>query len=326
MTGNILILVLLLALAIGFIFLARAAWRSRYGAVRWLGLVLSGLLALVFVAVSAVVAIGIVKLYTAPYQYTSTTIPVTGGTGDVQRGAKLAQLCAGCHSTAGKPPLDGSVDDFLGGGGGPPFGTLYAPNLTPGGPLKEWTDADIARAIREGVDKNGQPLMIMPSKALRNLSDEDVAALIAYLRSQPAVQRDVPAKQLSPLAAALVGAGMFPTSAQPPLTGPVPAPAPGTPDHGKYLVMALGCTDCHGDHLTGMPPGGFGPSGSNLTAIVPNWQEGDLITLFRTGKDPNGHQVSEDMPWQEYTNVFSDADLKDIYSYLHSLPKLPSMQ
>ncbi len=322
MLVNILILILLFALVIGLIFLARAAWRSRQALVRWPGLVLSGLLAVVVTAVGVIVAVGLVRLNVSPYANTAA-IPVTGSSGNAERGAKLAQLCTGCHSSTGSLPLDGSHDNFLADS---PFGTLYAPNLTPGGPLKDWTDPEIARAIREGVDKNGRPLMIMPSKALRNLSDEDVASIIAYLRTQPAVPTERPARNLSVVAAALVGAGIFPTSAQPPLTAPVDTPRAGTPDYGGYLVHALGCIDCHGDKLNGVPPGGFGPSGPNLTALVPGWQEQDLVALFRSGKDPSGRQVSDDMPWKEYTHVFSDADLHDIYTYLHGLQRLPTAQ
>jgi mono/diheme cytochrome c family protein len=101
-------------------------------------------------------------------------------------------------------------------------------------------------------------------------------------------------------------------------------PAAGTTEKGNYLVHAMGCIDCHADNLAGAPPGSFGPSGPNLTAIVPGWQEKDLITLFRTGKAPSGKQISDQMPWNDYNRAFSDAELKDIFSYLHGLDKLPN--
>ncbi len=315
---NIVFLVLLIALAVLFVLLARAAWHSRRGIVRWPGMLLSGLLALVFTAVSVVAVIGLVRLNAAPYRYETAIIPVTGASGLVEQGAKKAALCVGCHSSTGEFPLDGSAEDFL-GGGGPPLGTLWAPNLTPGGPLKDWSDAEIARALREGVDKDGRPLLVMPSKALHNLSDEDTAAIIAFLRSQPAVERDLPERQMTLLAALLVGSGMFPTSAQPPISEPIDTPPAGTVEKGRYLVYATGCIDCHGDDLTGMPAGGFSPSGPNLTAIVPSWSEEDLINLFRAGKDPTGRMVSDDMPWYEYNAALSDEELKDMYTYLHGL-------
>jgi len=326
MLTNILILIVLVLLAAGLILLARAAWRSRRAIVRWPVVIVSGLLALIMTVFIVVAGIGLVRLNSAPYAYSTTaSIPVTGASDQVERGAQKAVLCAGCHSSNGQLPLDGSAENFL--DGGPPFGTIWASNLTPGGPLKDWTDAEIARAIREGVDKDGRPLLIMPSKPMHNLSDADTAALIAYLRSQPAVKRDLPETQLNILGAALIGSGMFTTSAQPPITQPIENPPPGTAENGHYLVYSVGCIDCHGDNLAGIPPGGFGPSGPNLTVIVPNWEEEDFVTFFRTGVDPTGHQVSnEQMPLNDFSAALTDDELKDMYKYLSGLQELPTNQ
>src|SRR5258706_439179 len=98
--------------------------------------------------------------------------------------------------------------------GGPPFGTLWAPNLTQAGEISEWSDGEVIRAIREGVHKSGRALVVMPSEVFHNLSDADVEAIVAYLRSEPAVAPRNPATRLNILAAALIGAGVFTTSAQ----------------------------------------------------------------------------------------------------------------
>ena len=90
------------------------------------------------------------------------------------------------------------------------MGVLYATNLTPGGPLKDWTDGEIVRAIREGVGQDGRALIGMPSQAYRNLSDADVQALVAYLRSQPAVDNPQPARNLNVAGRALPGRGHVP--------------------------------------------------------------------------------------------------------------------
>ena len=165
-------------------------------------------------------------------------------------GQRYAIGCAGCHSSTENLPLDGGKDNFL--AGGPPLGSIYAPNLTPGGPLKDWTDAEIIRAIREGVDKDGRPLLIMPSRNLHGMSDADAQAMVAYLRSTPAVEREVPKTNLNALGAIIVASGMFPTSAQPPITGPVASPQPGTVANGEYVIST--CRDCHGQDLAGMLP------------------------------------------------------------------------
>ncbi|HVN53558.1 MAG TPA: cytochrome c [Anaerolineaceae bacterium] len=323
MVVNILLLIVLLLVAVGFILLARRAWRARKGFVRWAGVIFSGLLALVFTAVVVVAAIGMVRLNVSPYQYATVNIPVTGSADQVTRGEKLAHVCIGCHSSTGALPLDGSKDDFL-AGGGPPFGSFYAPNLTPGGPLKDWSDAEIARAMREGVDNQGRPLIIMPSEPLHHLSDADTAAIIAYLRSQPVIpSRHEPHKNLNLVAAIFFGAGLFPTSAQPPITQPISAPALGTAEYGKYLVTSMGCADCHGKSYAGTP-GGQVPAGPNLTAVVPKMSEQDFINVFRTGKGLNGRPLSDEMPWKDYNGAFSDAELKDIFQFMHDLQPLPN--
>jgi mono/diheme cytochrome c family protein len=228
-----------------------------------------------------------------------------------------ARACAGCHSTTNDLPLDGGNNNFLGG----PLGTLYAPNLTPGGPLKDWSDGEIARAIREGIDKNGRPLLIMPSGSFHSMSDADVQALVAALRAQKPTPHDAPSRNMGLMGTVLIGAGMFPTAVQPPLSGPVAAPPRGvTAEYGQYLVKILGCQECHGQDLAGVPPGRGGPSGPNLTVLVPKWGEADFVKTIRTGVDPAGKTLDpEQMPWKEFSNASSDDDLKAMYQYLHGL-------
>ncbi|MGH2518592.1 MAG: c-type cytochrome [Chloroflexota bacterium] len=165
-------------------------------------------------------------------------------------GQQRAHYCAACHSTNSQLPLSGRNSNFLGS----PLATLYAPNLTPGGKLKAWTDGQFLRAIRDGVDASGHSLMIMPSDAFHHLSDHDARALVAYLRSQPAVQHQVPERDVQ------IGAGLFPTSAQPAIKEPVTAPpAAVTKEYGQYLVESIGCSSCHGENLTDKKPGAGRP-------------------------------------------------------------------
>lgn len=235
------------------------------------------------------------------------------------RGEHLAYLCVGCHSANHQLPLAGGANFFA--SGGPPFGAIYPPNLTPSA-LKNWSDGQIIRAIREGVDNNGRALVIMPSQHLHAMSDEDVRSLVAYLRAQPAVPSTFPETQLNLLGAIAVGAGMFPTSVQPAITTVVTAPPIGpTPEYGRYAVTFSGCTECHGANLTGGNPAGFAPVGPNLRQIVGTWQQADFLRFFRTGVDPNGRRVDpEEMPWTEFGAAFTDPELTAIYAYIRSLP------
>lgn len=309
--------IVLVALVALFSWLAKRAWGSKRKILKWVGLVLAGLLTLIFALALVVALIGFSKL-NASQNNPAANVKVASTPDQLARGEKLAAGCTGCHSSAHHPPLDGGTENFL--AGGPPLGAVYGSNLTPGGDLKDWSDGEIIRAIREGVDDTGRPLLIMPSAGLRNLSDADVQAIVAYLRSQPAVKHDVPEPSMTVLGALFVGAGLFPTSAQPPITQPVIAPPAGvTADYGKYLVSFSGCRECHGENLAGGKPGGFTPVGPNLTKIGSTWSEADFVKASRTGVKPDGKAFTADMPWQEFAAMYSDDDLKAIFAYFKTL-------
>lgn len=319
-------LAVLLVLVLLFGFLARRAWGARNRAVKWLGGGLTSLLTLVVLLLFVLALIGTYKLNVSGNHpvpnLTAATAPDR-----IAQGEKFARLCAGCHSTKGDLPLDGSKGDVLAqpgpnGESAPPLGSLYFPNLTPAGETKDWTDGEIMRAIREGVHKSGRPLIIMPSMAFKNVSDADVQAIVGYLRSMPAVQNSTPPPRLNVLAAIMIGVGLFPTSEQPAITQPIVAPPAGTTaEYGKYLVSAAGCKDCHGENLDGVtPPGPFGSGvkAANLRVVVPQWSDADFIKFFRTGTDPTGHFVGDNMPWKDY-GKFTDDDFRAIFAYLHGL-------
>lgn len=307
-------LVLLAAL---FGWLALRARRATHALVKWGGLVLSGLLAVVCTTVLLVALVGFYKLGHQPYAYPALDLKVAGTPEQVARGTKFIGFCAACHSPAGQPPLTGQ--DFA--KEGPPLGTLYAPNLTPAGEIHAWSDGEIIRAIRGGLHQSGRPLLIMPSDVFRNLSDADVQAIVAALRAQPAEGTASPPTRLNVLAAVFVGAGMFPTSAQPPITAPVLAPAADTSAaYGHYLVSILGCQLCHGEHLTGGTGGKMGPpQGPDLTFLLSRWSAAEFTSTLRTGVDPAQHTLAEGMPWKMISAFASDDDLKAIHAYLHGL-------
>lgn len=312
---GLLALVVLVAL---FVFLFTRSLRVKNTGVKWIGAILSGLLALVSLAALIFGVIGTYKLSVPAYRYSPVEeVSVPADPELIARGEKMALLCADCHSSrgGGNLPLDGG-ENFL--AGGPPMGVVRPVNLTPGGELKDWSDGDIIRAIREGVHKSGRPLVVMPSIAWNIMADEDVHALVAYLRSQPAVEDTGPKNKLNVLGAIMTGAGMIPPEiimAQPPVTGPVAKPPAGTKEHGDYLLRVMGCRDCHGFDLSGT--GLTGTMAPNLTILVPAMSEEQFLTTIQTGVDPSGHELNpEEMPWKGYSQALSDGDLKDIYTYL----------
>ena len=315
-TGALLVAVVLT------VWLATRARRARNAIVKWAGIGLSSLLALVFGLAALLALVGYYRINFPPGRPPVPDARVTATPERLARGERFAALCAGCHSPDGRLPLVGQ--DFL-AEGGPPVGTLYAPNLTPAGEIRDWSDGEVIRAIREGVHQSGRPLLIMPSGIFRNLSDADVESIVAFLRAQPAAGEGSPPTKLNVLGAILLGAGMAPVTAQPPVTETVIAPPEGTSlEYGRYLVSVLACQECHGQDLAGRMGGGLGPPGApNLTEIVPQWSLEDFVHTLRTGVDPNGHELIEDMPWKEYSTFASDSDLVAIYTYLHGLPHRP---
>jgi mono/diheme cytochrome c family protein len=167
--------------------------------------------------------------------------------------------CVGCHtdqdwSKPGAPPMAGRE------GSGHVWSDqdlpwLVAPNITPD---KEtgagnWSDDTLARAIREGIGHDGRALFpIMPYPHYRQMSDEDLASVIVYLRTVPAVRNQLPATKLP-----------FPISflnqnVPQPLNAAVPAPAQSTPvARGGYLVAMAACADCHTAQEKGEPMPGM---------------------------------------------------------------------
>lgn len=319
-------LLILLVLVVAFAFMATRAWRAKNKIVKWVGVIVAGLLTVVFAAVLLVALFGTSKLLP---NYNSSNpvvaVKVAGTPEQIARGEKLAHICAGCHGPQEQLPLSGT--DF-GANIGLPIGTLWARNLTPGGELKDWSDGEIIRAFREGIHKSGRSLIIMPANEFHNWSDEDAQAMVAYLRSQQPVTPDAPPNSLNVIGAALLpilgGDGVL--THQPHITQPIVAPPAGaTAEYGKYLVVDLiGCKGCHGENLAGgkLDPNGP-PAGPNLTAFVPKWDEAGFIKTIRTGVTPEGQQLTDEMPWKGISALSSDDDLKAMYAYLHGLAPLP---
>jgi hypothetical protein len=237
--------------------------------------------------------------------------------------------CEVCHSPKdftvhGAPNLPGMelAGTVLLFGGFP--GVAAASNLTPdratgGG---NWSDDEIARSIREGIAHDGHTIFpIMPYEDYKNLSDEDVASVVVYLRSVPAVHNSVPPTQVKfPVNYLVRGA---PQPVTEPVHGPNPMDRLAT---GKYLV-GLGC-GCHrateklelggGEYLKG--PWGEVTS-TNITADpsgIAYYNEATFITALRTGY-VGARKLSSIMPFGQFQNM-TDDDLKAIFAYLKTVP------
>jgi mono/diheme cytochrome c family protein len=257
------------------------------------------------------------------YAITPKPLVIPTDAASVARGRHLASAIGKCVECHGEK-LEGTVmiDDAA-------LGRVSAPNLTrgTGGVGRILTDADFTRAIRHGVGPNGRPLMIMPSQDFIELTDSDLAAVIAYVKSVPQVDNVLPDSRIGPVGRALLVAGklpMFPAeqidhsraSVTPIAEGP-------TAGYGGYLVR-VGCAGCHGATLAGGPvPAGdpSWPPAANLTVAGPtkSWSETDFRTLLRTGYRPDSTPVNQAMPWRTAGRM-TDDEIRAVWLYLRSIP------
>ncbi len=313
---NILLLVIIALAAVSFAWITRRAFQARSPILKWIGVVLGGLLTLVFALTALLAAVGMFKFYSVR----SAPIPdlkVEGTAAQVERGRHLASaFCVECHSTTRDFPMTGGVD--LGSDLPIPMGSFYSVNLTPAGPLKDWSDGEIFRAIRHNIDKDGRALTFMTNTNVRHLADEDIAALIAFLRSQEPVEKATPLPPDHPsLLGFILGALNIPP-APPDVEGVITAPPmAASAEYGKFMTTFLDCTACHGADLSG-GTSPVTPKGPSLR-VVKGWTKEQFITTLRTGVDPSGHELSPTMPWKS-TGRLDDVELEALYAYLVSLP------
>jgi len=258
----------------------------------------------------------------------------------LERGRYIATALSGCiycHSphdwaAPGTPIVAG----MEGAGEVEPYadlpGKIVAPNLTPDPETGAgtWSDNQLARAIREGIGHDGRALFpMMPYPRFREMSDEDLASVVVYLRSLSAVRHELPKTEI-----------IFPVkylirNAPEPLTSPVNNDAiAGDPvKYGAHLANLAGCGDCHTsqvqdkevpgmDFAGGQPfPGPWGNVASanitpDATGII-YYDEALFQQVLRTG-EVNGQKLNPTMPVMIYKNL-NDGDLKAIFAYLHTL-------
>src|SRR3972149_3751330 len=153
-TFGVFILIVLIAL---FGFLATRAWKLKNAILKWVGVVIAGLLTLIPTALLVLALVGFYKL-NERHDNPVADIQVSGTAAQIARGEKLAQTCVSCHTSDSQLPLSGT--NFAAKFDFPPMGTLYAPNLTPTGDITDWTDGDLIRAIREGIHKMGLHVVV----------------------------------------------------------------------------------------------------------------------------------------------------------------------
>jgi mono/diheme cytochrome c family protein len=315
MLGNIFAVALLVVAIIAIGFAVRAAWRTRKALVRWPVAILGSLLA----AICLVVAGAALKGFPIAYARGGRPAPqltVERTPERIERGKHIVgNWCVTCHSETHQLPAAGGVDlateiPF-------PIGSLVTGNLTPGGRIRDWTDGEIFRAIREGYDPQGNKLLVMSAQYARYLSDDDLKSVIAFLRSQEPVGTTTTVNRLTLIGLAMGGAGMFPRIDEPPPDSVPSTPAGPTAEYGKYMVSWMNCRECHASNFAGSK-GGILPPAPSLR-VAQTWTAEQFVQTLRTGMTPYGRKLdSTMMPWKNIGR-FSDEELEAIHAYLKTV-------
>jgi mono/diheme cytochrome c family protein len=265
----------------------------------------------------------------------------------IERGRYLAHHvlgCVPCHTPIDEErPGDFIVEEALLSGREFPVapemlpGKLVAPNLTPDRAtgLGAWTDGEIARAIREGVSRDGRPLFPMMNYGqFRHLTDEDTLSVIAYLRSVPPIEKELPPTSIDFPVSMFIRLAPAPLESSPP-------PWPEEPlARGRLLLKVMGCVDCHtpmerGQGVEGMELAGgnafSGPFGvvysANITshpaAGIGAYSDEDLERVFREGRSKAGHSLWV-MPWSA-TMGLHEEDVSALIAALREVPSNPNL-
>ncbi len=238
----------------------------------------------------------------------------------IARGEHVVRALAKCTDCHG---------DDLGGGimvDSPMVGRLVAPNLT-SGEVARRSDEDLLRALTHGVAPDGRPLVVMPSHEIGELGEEDLAAIIAYVRTAPPVRRELPPLRLGPVMRVLFATkqvDLLPAEKIDHARARTKAPSPEpTPAYGEYLAKSGGCYGCHGPALAGGPIPGM-PPGSPAAADIRSerigtWSFEQFDETLRTGVNPEGRTLADLMPWRA-TRKMTDVEMRALYSYLAKKP------
>lgn len=293
-------------------------------AFRIIGILLGSVIGLIFVAGVVLYFIGNARL-NKYYDFPPSNLTISTDEASIAIGKHRAEsLCAGCHGD----DLSGVSNWF----DQAPIGKIDSANLTSGlgGVGREFkSDEDYVRAIRHGIGPNGKPTLMFAVPATSHLSDEELADIIAYLKTIPPVDHETNGHQITPVGKIMLAAGQLgnlPVEDAIHEAHVVAVPPGVTVKYGKYLVDINDCRTCHGADLAGaMIPD------PTITKVTPNltpggelgvWTEEEFVNTLRTGITPHGHVLDPEFMPREVFERMTDDELKAMWMYLQSLPEL----
>ncbi|WP_162427455.1 c-type cytochrome [Pontibacter pudoricolor] len=304
----------------------------------------------VLVGILAVAAAGVIYMqYAFPNVDAAPAITINKTPALIERGEYLANhvaVCIDCHSNRDFSRFSGPIIPGTEGRGGDRFdhsmgfpGVFYARNITPDKEtgIGAWTDGEVYRAITAGVNKDGAPLFpVMPYKSFSQMAEQDVYAIIAYLRTLHPIKNEIPASDADfPMNLILRTMPSTPKNTMNPVLDDQLS-------KGKYLVTIASCNDCHTPAEKGTPiegkqlAGGFEfklPNGTLRSAnITPDketgigsWTENAFVSRFKQHLEPEmanqkigPNDFNTIMPWRMYAGM-TEEDLRAIYQYLRTV-------
>jgi mono/diheme cytochrome c family protein len=242
----------------------------------------------------------------------------------IASGKHLVEARYGCQACHGQNLAGGvMIDD-------PAIGSVLGPNLTAGkgSRVNGYDMADWDRIVRHGVKPDGTGAL-MPSEDFFKMSDTELADIVAFIRSVPAVDAEVPGPKLGPVGKVLVALGKLPISAerQPDPSAEHPAEPPRTAESTEFGAhLAATCVGCHRTNLAGGPMA-FGPpdwpAAANLTphaSGLGGWSYAEFERALTEGASKDGHQLREPMAGVVLgTKAMSPTERKALWAYLRSL-------
>ena len=261
------------------------------------------------------------KVYAVP----APNVHSTGDPAVIARGQHLVAVggCGACHGD----DLGGKPGEDMG-----PLGSMPGANITAGkgGIGARYSDDQLANVIRHGIKASGKTLVFMPSQDLSWWPDDDLSALVSYLRTVPPVDRTMPAGHVGVLGKVLDRVGVIPLDIARRIDHRAPAPKTlppmATADYGAKLART--CVGCHGEHFSGGPipgapsnlpvPANITPHASGLASAT----EADWTRLLDTGIKRDGKPLDPFMPIQMLRAMDTD-ERGALWKFLRSLPPRP---
>jgi cytochrome c553 len=267
----------------------------------WLLRIATGLVAIILLAVAGVYVASEIRLrktYSAPLvAFDASKFHFAAG--EAERRAR-SLMCLSCHREAGNVIFKADH-----------VGTLVAPNLTRLVPT--YTDSELERLIRRGIRRDGTAVIAMPAATYANLSDDDLAAIIAFMRGRKRLADHPPAEtQWGPLGRIALATGKIPFEADHVATTSHSATRP--TDLGSYLVSTT-CSHCH--NLDSERDNGFGMKTPALRAMVASYAFADFDRLLASGRGKGDRDLGlmSEIARSDFSH-FSAAERLALYDYL----------